>query len=67
MLVVVCVGHHMSSSWGAGVRVDVWSYSALIKGFVQSGDIHEARELLDDMRAEGVKPNEVIAVTTHMY
>ena len=52
------------------MQVDVWSYSALVKGFVQSGDILEARALLQDMTAQGIKPNEVcqsVASTPSMH
>lgn len=44
----------------ADVALDVWSYSALIKGYVQKSDLHSALELLQEMRQmHGVLPNEV--------
>lgn len=44
----------------AGVALDVFSYSALIKGFVQSSQLDTALEILTDMKTvNNVKPNEV--------
>ena len=44
----------------SGVALDVWSYSALIKGYVQKSDLQAALELLQEMKqAHGVLPNEV--------
>ena len=38
----------------------MWSYSALIKGYVQKSDLQAALELLQEMKqAHGVLPNEV--------
>ena len=43
-----------------GVVLDVWSYSGLIKGFVQSNDLRAALDVLQEMKeANGVLPNEV--------
>ena len=43
----------------AGAPLDVWSYSALIKGYVQGGDVARARKVLQQMQAAGVPGNEV--------
>ena len=44
----------------SGVALDVWSYSALIKGYVQNSDLKLALELLQEMKhAHRVLPNEV--------
>ena len=44
----------------SGVALDVWSYSALIKGYVQNSDLKSALELLQEMKqAHNVLPNEV--------
>ena len=37
----------------------MWSYSALVKGYVQGGDVARAREVLQQMQAAGVPGNEV--------
>ena len=43
-----------------GVGLDVWSYSSLIKGFVQSSELQSALEVLQEMKSvKGAKPNEV--------
>ena len=39
--------------------MDVWSYSGLIKGFVQGNQLDTALQILTEMRSAGVKPNEV--------
>ena len=42
------------------MALDVWSYSALIKGYVQNSDLKSALELLQEMKqAHRVLPNEV--------
>lgn len=42
------------------MALDVWSYSGLIKGYVQSSDLDSALEVLQDMKqANHVLPNEV--------
>jgi len=44
----------------AGVALDVWSYSGLIKGFVQGNELQSALEVLQEMKeASNVLPNEV--------
>lgn len=44
----------------AGVALDVWSYSSLIKGFVQSSELQSALEILQEMKeASHVTANEV--------
>lgn len=39
--------------------MDVWSYSGLIKGFVQGKQLDTALQVLTEMRSAGVRPNEV--------
>ena len=49
-------------SVSAGIALDVWSYSAMIKGYVQSSDLDSALEVLQAMKqAQHVLPNEVCA------
>ena len=45
----------------AGVALDAWSYSPLVKGCCQAGDLAAALDLLAEMRAAGVVPNVVCA------
>ena len=43
-----------------GVALDVWSYSGLIKGFVQNNELQAALEVLQEMKdANNITPNEV--------
>lgn len=43
-----------------GVALDVWSYSGLIKGFVQNNELRAALEVLQEMKdANNITPNEV--------
>ena len=41
------------------MALDVWSYSGLVKGFVQGNQLDTALQILTEMRSAGVKPNEV--------
>ena len=43
----------------AGVPLDAWSFSPLVKGCCRSGDLAAALGVLDEMRAAGVAPNVV--------
>ncbi len=43
----------------AGVPLDAWSFSPLVKGCCRAGDLAAALGLLDEMRAAGVAPNVV--------
>lgn len=46
-----------------GVPLDVFSFSALIKGFVQNSQLDPALEVLTEMKAtNAVKPNEVLTL-----
>lgn len=49
----------------AGVALDAWSYSPLVKGCCQAGDLTAALGLLAEMRAAGVVPNVVRAGLWH--
>ena len=42
-----------------GLRLDVWAYSSLIKGYVRGGELPLALSVLDEMQAAGVHPNVV--------
>ena len=42
-----------------GCRPDVWSYTALMKGYTKRKQIDEALRLLGDFQSQGGKPNEV--------
>ena len=42
-----------------GLRLDVWAYSSLIKGYVRAGQLPAALAVLDEMQAAGVHPNVV--------
>lgn len=53
---------------GAGVALDVWSYSSLIKGFVQSSELQFALEILQEMKeASHVTANEVLLLLCCLY
>lgn len=55
----MCVVALQCSRCTAGVELDVFSYSALIKGFVQRNQLQAALDVLATMSANQVKPNEV--------
>ena len=49
----------------AGVALDAWSYSPIVRGCCQAGDLAAALDLLAEMRAAGVVPNVVRAGLEH--
>lgn len=54
---------HAAVAMRSGVALDVWSYSALIKGYVQESNLQAALGLLQEMKqAHGVLPNEVSCI-----
>ena len=49
----------LSEAEAAGLRLDVWAYSSLVKGHVRAGQLPAALSVLDEMQAAGVHPNVV--------
>ena len=42
-----------------GLRLDVWSYNTLIKGYCLANDAGNARDVLEAMKLQNVQPNVV--------
>lgn len=42
-----------------GLRLDLWSYNTLIKGFCQANQVLVARDVLEAMKLQNVQPNVV--------